>query len=294
MLFGLTVESRARLYPFFWASLIFALGEIVTFAVVLAARDFLEESRAVVPEISLELALTYFFGVVVAMGVTLFLIPISKLRLVLKAMFAFLFFWGIFIILWLTLPVQVAVVVALVGGLMWFFKPKIWLHNLLLILTLVSSAVVFGAIIVPWSVLLLLLVISVYDVLAVRFGYMLWLARKLSQSESLPAFVIPKRISGWNLELKETEIRRLIEDKAAEREFSILGGGDIGFPLLLIVSVFFAYDFTGSVIVAVFSLVGLGLAYWVQQAYLKGKPLPALAPISLGSFVGFLIVHFVL
>ena len=83
---------------------------------------------------------------------------------------------------------------------------------------------------------------------------------------------------------------RLFEDKS-EKEFSLLGGGDVGFPLLLVVSVFFAYGFARSLAVAGSALLGLAAAYWVQRKMLKGKPTPALPPISVLSIVGFLIVY---
>jgi len=283
-----------RFYPFFWGGVIFVISEALTFAVVLTSRDYLEASRALVPEIRLEFALAYFFGVVVAMGVVLFLIPIVKLKLVLKVFFAFLFFWGIFIVFGLVLPVPVAVTLGIIGPGFWFFRPKIWLHNLLMMLALVSSAVVFGALFAPWTVLLLLLAISVYDIVAVRFGYMLWMAKKLFESDTLPAFVLPRKMGSWLADLKESDLRKLAEEKATEREFAILGGGDIGFPLLLVVSVFFNYGLAGSLVTAATSVAGLVFAFWLQQVVLKGKPLPALAPISFGSFIGFLIAHFVL
>lgn len=286
----------SRYYPFFWGGIIFILSEALTFAVVLSSpgREYLEATRAVVPEIRLEFALAYFFAVVAAMGVVLFLIPINKLRLVLKIFFAFLFFWGVFIVFGLALPVHVAVALGIAGPGFWFFKPKIWLHNLLMMLALVASAVVFGSLFAPWTVLLLLLAISVYDIVAVRFGYMLWMAKKLFESDTLPAFVLPKRMVSWLAELKESDLRKLAEEKAPEREFAILGGGDVGFPLLLVVSVFFNYSLAGSLVTAGTTLAGLAFAFWLQQAVLKGKPLPALAPISFGSFIGYLIAHFVI
>jgi presenilin-like A22 family membrane protease len=132
-----------------------------------------------------------------------------------------------------------------------------------------------------------MLVISVYDVLAVRFGYMMWMVKRLSVSDTLPAFVIPKSMAGWNLDLRRAE---LFEDRP-EREFSILGGGDVGFPLLLTVSVFFAYGFTRALVVAGFALLGLAAAYGVQRVLLKGRPTPALPPIAVLSGIGLLIVY---
>jgi len=59
------------------------------------------------------------------------------------------------------------------------------------------------------------------------------------------------------------------------------------------VSVFFVYGFVGSIIVAVFSLLGLISAYTIQVFVLKGKPMPALPPITFVSLIGLLIVSFV-
>jgi presenilin-like A22 family membrane protease len=146
----------------------------------------------------------------------------------------------------------------------------------------------------PWPIMAFLLVVALYDFLAVRFGYMIWMANKLSKSDSLPAFVIPKTASNWNHNLKSAGSHTIIEGEASEREYSILGGGDIGFPLILMVSVHTNYGFGSAVIVAAFSLAGLISAFVIQGLFLKGKPMPALPPISIASLIGLLIVRFVI
>lgn len=286
------MEKRSKPEPVFWSSLIFVVSQAFTLYVAFREKDFVEANRITSPQVSLELPLIYFFGAVVLLGVVLFLVPISKLRMALKIMFTLLFSWGMFIVLGLSLPVLVASLISITVGLMWFFRPKIWLHNMLLIFALVSVGTVFGFVLSPWTAISFMFVISIYDVLAVRFGYMLWLAKRLSESETLPAFVIPTRLSSWNITLQEVGFGKLFEDRSAEREISLLGGGDIGFPLLLIVSVFFAYGITGSIIVAAFSLLGLIGAYWIQQVFLKGDPAPALPPIFFASLIGLVIVYF--
>jgi presenilin-like A22 family membrane protease len=161
-----------------------------------------------------------------------------------------------------------------------------------MIFTLAGVGALFGLILSPWTAVAFMLVISVYDVLSVRWGYMLWMVKRLSQSEALPAFVIPRRISMWRLNLREAGLKKLLEEGPTEREFSVLGGGDIGFPLILVVSVFFVYGFTSSIIVAAFSLLGLISAFLIQLLFFQGKPMPALPPIALVSIIGFLIVYF--
>ncbi len=287
------MKKRARLDPFLWGSLILITCQTFTLYVAFQEKHFVETYQITPPQISLGLPVVYFFAVVVLLGAVLFLVPVDKLRIAFRIMFTFLFAWGMFITLALSLPILAASLISIAGGLMWFFRPRVWLHNLLMIFTLASVGAVFGFLLSPWTAISFMLVISVYDILAVRFGYMLWMAKRLSESGTLPAFVIPRRISAWNLNLKEEGFKKLFEDGSGEREFSILGGGDIGFSLLLVVSVFFVYGFTSSVVVAAFSLLGLISAYLIQLFFLKGKPMPALPPITFVSLIGFLIVYFI-
>ena len=286
------MQKRARLDPFLWSSFILITSQIFTLYVASQEKHFVEAYQIAPPQISLALPLVYFLGAVVLLGAILLLVPVDKLKIVFRIIFMFLFIWGTFITLGLSLPILAASLISIAGGLMWLFSPRVWLHNLLMIFTLASVGAVFGFLLSPWTAISFMLVISVYDVLAVRLGYMLWMVKRLSESETLPAFVIPKRISAWTLNLKEVGFKKLFEDESAEREFSILGGGDIGFPLMLVVSVFFVHGFTSSVVVAAFSLLGLVSAYWIQLFPLKGKPMPALPPITFVSLIGFLIVYF--
>ena len=79
------------------------------------------------------------------------------------------------------------------------------------------------------------------------------------------------------------------DEPAGERRFSILGGGDIAFPLLVSAASFFAFGLTPALIVASCGLAGLLGAYAIQAVWLKGKPMPALPPIAFFSIIGFLL-----
>ena len=281
------MEKKVSFHTFAGSGLILTVSQILAFFLAFQEKAFLESKQIIPPEISIGLPLIYFFVAVAAIGLVLFLVSQTVLKIVLRILFLLLFAWGIFVALGFSLPVPVAVGISVVAASLYFFILKIWLHNLLMVISLASIGTVFGVLFAPWTAVLLMLVISVYDILAVRFGYMMWMVRRLSISDTLPAFIIPKTVSGWNLDLREVN---LFEDNS-EKEFSLLGGGDIGFPLLLIVSVFFIHGFARSVVVAGFALLGLAAAYWVQRKMLKGKPTPALPPIFLLSVVGFLIAH---
>jgi len=146
--------------------------------------------------------------------------------------------------------------------------------------------------ITPWTAMILIAALALYDFIAVRFGYMLWMAKKLTESSTLPAFIIPQSIVEWNSSLKKSDYAKLVDEKEFERKYSILGGGDVGFPLLLVSSSYFGYGFTDAIIVAAFTLLGLLCAYGIQATLLKGKPMPALPPIAVLSLAALLIVRY--
>jgi presenilin-like A22 family membrane protease len=161
-----------------------------------------------------------------------------------------------------------------------------------MILALVSLGAVFGRLISPWTAIILISALALYDFLSVRFGYMLWITNKLTESSTLPAFIIPQTVVEWNSSLKKSDYSKLAEEESFERKYSILGGGDVGFPLLLVSSSYFGYGFTDAIIVAAFTLLGLLCAYWIQATVLKGKPMPALPPIAVLSLIALLIVRY--
>jgi presenilin-like A22 family membrane protease len=233
--------------------------------------------------------LIYILAAAGVLGLILYKIPLSALKVLLRLLFALLFSWGTFIATVFYVPLPLAVAIAVAFGAFWFLIPLVWLHNLVLILAVSSLGAVFGRFITPWTAMAIILALAVYDFLAVRFKFMLWMADRLSQVNALPALIIPKDYSEWNLNLNKHG-EKMIEVNPAEREYSILGGGDIAFPCLLTASVYFARGFKPAAIMAVLGLVGLVSVYAIQALFLKGKPMPALPPIAAFTLVGLLII----
>ena len=230
----------------------------------------------------------YIIAAAAVLGLTLYKIPLKALKVILRILFALLFSWGAFIATVFYLPIQAAVAIAVAFGTFWFLIPLVWLHNLVLILAVSSLGAVFGRFITPWTAMVIILVLAIYDFLAVRFRFMLWMADRLSQINALPALIIPKYYSKWNFNLKKRE--KVVEVNPAEREYSILGGGDIAFPCLLTASVYFAQGWKPAAIIAVLGLLGLAFVYAIQAKFFKGKPMPALPPIAAFTLVGLLII----
>ncbi len=266
-------------------------------ALYVAGREkaFLVANQDVMPHVStgsLGPVALYFFGVVVVMAIVLFFIPLRWLKYVFKILFTLMFAWGVLVVTDLGSPSAVAYAVAIIAGLAWLFLARIWLHNILLLIALSAAGAIFGFIFAPWAFMIFMLIIAVYDLLAVRFGFMVWMADKLSETTSLPAFIFPRALKDWRLKLSTVHFNELKEKESSEREYSILGGGDIGFPLMLTVSVFYISDLAGALVVGVFGLVGLVGAFLIQVWWLKGKPMPALPPIAFFSLIGFLIATY--
>ena len=314
------IKTLTRLKPVYWSIIIFILAQGLTFLVISHVNVFLAKNNLSLPiqsaesvtiwpgtvtsssgevtqvpaESSLGPILIYFFVVVIVLGIVLFAIPISALKTFFKVIFAFLYCWSIFVISIIWLPTIASIAIAVVIAVLWFFYPRVWLHSMVMLLAMVALGEVFGRLISPWTAMILLAVLAIYDFLAVRFGFMMWMANKLSESSTLPAFIIPYRQSNWISNLKKSNFPTLTEQKAEERKYSILGGGDIGFPVLLAASVYFARNFKAAIIVAVFSLAGLIGAYLIQAKFFKGKAVPALPPIAIMSVIGLALVSFVL
>jgi presenilin-like A22 family membrane protease len=121
---------------------------------------------------------------------------------------------------------------------------------------------------------------------------MVWMATKLSDSETLPAFFIPGNLKDWKISLKGSAIKSVFLT-GEEKQFSILGGGDIFFPLWLSATVWFAAGMWMALLVAGFSLLGLIVTYLIHFFIQKGKPTPALPAIFVCSLIGLLLVRFV-
>jgi len=288
---------KSRLSPILWSVL--ALAASLVLALYVAAREkaFLVANQDVMPHVStgsLGPVALYFFGVVVVMAIVLFFIPLRWLKYVFKILFTLMFAWGVLVVTDLSSPSAVAYATAAIAGLAWLFLARIWLHNILLLIALSAAGAIFGFIFAPWAFMIFMLIIAVYDLLAVRFGFMVWMADKLSETTSLPAFIFPRALKDWRLKLSTVHFNELKEKESSEREYSILGGGDIGFPLMLTVSVFYISDLAGALVVGVFGLVGLVGAFLIQVWWLKGKPMPALPPIAFFSLIGFLIATYLM
>jgi presenilin-like A22 family membrane protease len=316
------METRKKptpINPVLWGLLLFVIAQVLTLLLVQRIDPFLAQNNIYVPSqpsqevtvwpgettlpsgevvqtpvySSLGPILIYFAVVVAILGVIFALIPVRMLKTVLRAVFALVFGWGVFIMAVFWLSLQFAIGIALAVSLIWFFIPRVWFHDAAMILSFVSLGAVFGRFITPWTGMIIVGALAVYDFLAVRSGFMVWMADKMTQTSALPALVIPRYAGEWGDSLKEKGIQNIVQTEAADRKYSIIGGGDISFPCLLTASVYFsqAQGLAPGIIMAIAGTAGLGGAYLIQKFIVNGKPVPALPPIAVCTFIGLIIVR---
>jgi presenilin-like A22 family membrane protease len=282
---------KSKVSPVLWSVIVMAAALALTLYVAAREKVYVLANNIASPDYSVAPVTLYFFGVVAVVALALFFIPLKWLTYVFRAMFTLMFAWGVLVVGGLSLPAIVAIILAVAAGIAWLFWARVWLHDLLLVIALAGAASVFGFFFRPWVFMIFMLIIAVYDVLAVRFGLMVWMADRMSRSTTLPAFVLPRLMKDWRLKLDTVKFGELKEKPSEQREYAVLGGGDIGFPLMLAVSVYFQSHLAGAIIVGACAVVGLIGAFLIQMYWLKGKPMPALPPIALMSLVGLLIAN---
>ncbi len=284
---------KIRIGPYLWSALIYIAALALALYIAPSNEPVYQSGGLPSQSSPLWWILGYFFAAVVVVAVVLFIIPVRFLKYVFKAIFALMYGWGVLIVL-LNTPGPTSYIVAAIAALAWLIFARIWLHDLLLLIALAAAASVFGYLFSPLVFMIFMIIISVYDFLAVKFGFMVWMADKLSDSASLPAFIFPKKMGDVGLNIKAVQFSELKKEEASAREHTILGGGDIGFPLMLAVAVYFEYGLNGAILVGGCALLGIMGAFLIQQYWLKGKPMPALPPITLLALVGYLITRFVI
>lgn len=203
-------------------------------------------------------------------------------------------------ILLVILPDLPAISLAIILASFKVFKPNVFVHNFTEIFIYGALAAIFVPILNVTAVIVLLLLISIYDFIAVRkTKHMVKLAKFQGKSKMFAGLLLPYKRKMEKAELSEQRIavgKRVNVPKAGELPkekagVAILGGGDIGFPLLFAGAVMkqfglglFDYRIF---IVPFFAAVSLLLLFLFAS---NKKFYPAMPYISAGCFAGYGIV----
>ena len=204
-------------------------------------------------------------------------------NIIFKSFFVFSAFFGGGVFLQLLWPGIIPLFLISFLIVFWFLRPYVWLHNLLLVLSVAGIGGVVGARLQPEFVIFLFFILSFYDIISVyKTKQTVKLAKGMMNSFAVLGIIIPEKFSNFGKKLKEVKFG----DK--EQKFLILGSGDLVLPMVLACS-FFGQGAEKSFIILFFSSLGLLFGFWLFKK-MGGKPMPALPPIFIFSFIGYLII----
>ncbi len=180
-------------------------------------------------------------------------------------------------------PIFLAVLLA---GFITFFKlfrPNIFAHNISEIFIYGGIATIFVPLLNLVSVTILLLLISLYDAIAVwKSKHMITLAKFQADSRAFSGLMIP-----YGAEVAKPKKRKKALLSFGTAKTAILGGGDIAFPLMFAGVVMKNYGLMTAFLIPVFVTIALALLL------LKGKEdrfYPAMPVLTAGCFAGFLAI----
>lgn len=183
--------------------------------------------------------------------------------------------------------VEIALFLALALGLWKIFKPNIFVQNFTELFIYGGLAAIFAPLFNLWSVIILLLLISAYDMYAVwKSKHMVTLAKSQAKAHIFAGLLIPYKL-GLKAKKGKTRKKKVGKMKLEKVRTALLGGGDIGFPLIFTGVILKVFGLWQSLIIPFFS--GAALLVLLLKGN-KNKFYPAMPFITVGCFVGLGVV----
>lgn len=235
------------------------------------------KERIFIPSLSIS---EFFIGFIFALlFIILFLKIFKKRKLPFKFLFYFLIFTtGSFVFLiWFSNNLITFFIVISLFLLLYFF-PNVILQDILIAICVIGAGVYLGTALFPSSIILILLILSIYDLIMVfGTGQMIELFKKMMAEKLILALTIPENFKDFGKKISEIEIGK---------GFIFLGTGDLALPIAFAVSAL-RFSLVSSIFIIIGSTIGLIILslYFLKER----KPLPALPPIIVGGILGYLL-----
>lgn len=187
----------------------------------------------------------------------------------------------------------IAALIALPLAFIKIFVRNLKIHNLTELMIYPGIAFIFIRVLNIWTVVVLLIAISLYDMYAVwHAGIMQKMARyQINQVKTFAGFFVPyikKKDKDIIKNAKSAKLKP--EDKKVKVSVAILGGGDIIFPIILAGVVFMQFGFLSAILISIGALLGLASLLYMSE---KGKFYPAMPFISAGCFIALGLVYLI-
>ncbi len=201
------------------------------------------------------------------------------------------------IIPWFVLSMRTALIVSLVLAIplafIKIFKTNFLIHNLTEFLIYPGIAVVFVPLLNIYTMIVLLILISAYDMWAVwKSGVMQKMAKyQIKKLKIFSGFFVPYLTKKQKLELKKMKAAKSSKKKAMKVNVAILGGGDIIFPIITAGVMLKTFGLLSAVFVIIGAALGLAYLFFFAK---KKKFYPAMPFISAGIFMAMILSWLIL
>ena len=248
------IEKQSDFYTTLFPSL------IIAFVIAISLLFFLTKFRA-----EFILKLWFFLVVVLALGISVnSLIPGS---------------WKY--------PAIIALVIALPLAFIKIYHRNFLIHNITELFIYPGIAAVFVPILNLWTIIALLVLISVYDMWAVwHSGIMQKMAKyQINKLKIFSGFFIPtisKAVKMQMQKMKKSDLKK----KRFKVNIAILGGGDVVFPIIAAGVMLKTFGLLSAILVIAGATLGLTYLFIISE---KKKFYPAMPFISAGIFVGMIL-----
>ena len=180
----------------------------------------------------------------------------------------------------------VAVALALPLAYIKIYKKNILVHNLTELLIYPGIATVFVPLLNIYTIIALLIIISIYDMWAVwKSGVMQKMAKyQINKLKIFSGFFVPYLNSKQKAMLAKSS--KNAKAKKMKVNVAILGGGDIIFPIITAGVMYASYGLLQAILVPIGATLGLGYLFFLAE---KKKFYPAMPFITAGIFLAMLV-----
>jgi len=252
---------------------------IISFAIAILLIFILTRIKAI-----LFLRLWFFIVVVIVLGITL------------NALLSqFIQYELVFNQYHFSIPAIISIIIALPLAIFKIFKRNLIVHNLTELMVYPGIAAVFVPILNIWTIIVLILIISAYDIWAVwHSGFMQKMAKfQIDEMKIFAGFFVPylgrkERLMMQKMRAKKKKGK--MKEKRIKVNLAILGGGDVVFPIITAGIVFNVLGLIPALIVV--ACATLALLYLFVFAK-KGKFYPAMPFLTAGLLIGIGISYLI-
>ena len=171
------------------------------------------------------------------------------------------------------------------------FQRHIIVHNLTELLIYPGIAAIFVPLLNIWTTVILLIIISGYDMYAVWHAkFMQKMAKyQINNVKVFSGFFVPY-IGKKEREMLDKMKNSKKKNKKMKISIALLGGGDVVFPIILAGVVLNSLGLLPALIISLGATIALGALFYYSE---KGKFYPAMPFITAGCFIALVIAYLV-